>query len=93
MVRNPNWSYALDDNGSEPMLTFEGEDPKVAEGEWVAAPVKKGRTDGNINELFLCEIGSCVVFFSAGSLVLIDGRVMHKSETNRSDIILTMEMI
>ena len=44
MVRNPNWSYALDDNGPEPMLTFEGEDPKVAEGEWVAAPVKKGRT-------------------------------------------------
>ena len=47
MVRNPNWSYALDDNGPEPMLTFEGEDPKVAEGEWVAAPVKKGRTELN----------------------------------------------
>ena len=61
-------------------MIFEGTEHEMADEDWIAAPVKKGR-------YLNCCTSSLfdLLNFYLGSVVLIHGRVMHKSEENKSN--------
>ena len=60
-------------------MKFTGEDPEVPDDAWIPAPVKKGK------KLQLIPVDMNIYFVDfLGSLVLIHGQVMHKSEHNTS---------
>ena len=64
----------------ENKMVFDGKDHEMNDDDWVAAPVKKG-TYLKIQSAYLILRG---FFISIGSVVLIHGQVVHKSEANKS---------